>query len=132
MTVIRSNGAMTRDPSISAQIANRTKTDNDTAQIKQLAEEFESLFLGIVLKSMRDTVPKDGLINGGNAEDIYRSMLDTEYSKQMAQQRSTGLADNIEEYLLRAYKISDNPPDSIPIEAKSTAISLYDRVTRLK
>ncbi len=72
----------------------------DPAEIRKVAEEFESLFLGIVLKSMRDTVQKSGLIDGGNAEDIYRSMLDEEYSKMMAAQRHTGLADSIEASML--------------------------------
>lgn len=72
------------------------------AQIKKVSEEFESIFLGIVLKSMRDTVGKSGLVDGGNAEDIYRSMLDEEYAAQMAEQRSTGIADNIENFLLDA------------------------------
>ena len=132
MTTIRSTPPPGGGNAAPATNAKPSKTDNDTAQIKQLAEEFESLFIGIVLKSMRDTVPKDGMINGGNAEDIYRSMLDTEYSKQMAQQRSTGLANNIEEYLLKAYKTSNTPPAAIPIEAKSAALSVYDRATRLK
>src|SRR4051812_12965951 len=74
----------------------------DRAQIKQSAEDFESLFLNIVLKSMRDTVQKSGLIDGGNAEDIYKGMLDDEYAKSMASQRNTGLADNIEAFLLQA------------------------------
>lgn len=73
---------------------------DEKAQVKELANEFESLFLGIVLKSMRDTVSKSGLVDGGNAEDIYKSMLDTEYSKSMAAQRHTGIADNIEKFLL--------------------------------
>lgn len=75
---------------------------HDRATIKQAAEDFESLFLGIVLKSMRDTVQKSGLVDGGNAEDIYRGMLDSEYSKMMAEQRNTGLADHIEVFLLKA------------------------------
>ena len=77
-------------------------SDRDRATTKKAAEDFESLFLNIVLKSMRDTVQKSGLIDGGNAEDIYRSMLDDEYSKIMAAQRHTGLADNIEEFLLNS------------------------------
>lgn len=72
------------------------------AEVKKVAEEFESLFLNIVLKAMRDTVPKDSLISGGNAEDIYRSMLDEEYARIMATQRHTGLADTIEAFLLKA------------------------------
>lgn len=73
---------------------------NTEAEIKKVAEEFESLFLGLVLKSMRDTVQKSGLIDGGNAEDIYRSMLDTEYTKIMAEQRTTGIADNIQSFMM--------------------------------
>ncbi len=74
----------------------------DVAEIKKISDEFESMFLNLVMKSMRDTVQKSGLVDGGNAEDIYKSLLDDEYTKMMAQQRSTGIADNIEEFLLRA------------------------------
>jgi flagellar protein FlgJ len=88
----------------------RSRVDSrDRAQIKQSAEDFESLFLGIVLKSMRDTVQKSGLLDGGNAEDIYRSMLDDEYTKSMAAQRHTGLADNIEQFLLSAVASTTGP-----------------------
>ena len=69
------------------------------AKIKQLANEFESLFLEIVLKSMRETVQKSELVNGGNAEEIYRSMLDQEYAKNMAGMRQSGIGDAIEKQL---------------------------------
>lgn len=75
-------------------------TTQKNAEIRQLSEEFEALFLGMVLKSMRDSVQKSGLIDGGNAENIYRSMLDDEYAKQMATQHHTGLADKIAEFLI--------------------------------
>lgn len=69
-------------------------------QIKKLSEEFEAIFLEIVLKSMRDSIQKSELIDGGNGEEIFRSMLDTEYAKSLASQRSTGLAESIEKHLL--------------------------------
>ena len=69
-------------------------------QIKKLSEEFEAIFLEIVLKSMRDSVQKSDFIDGGNGEEIFRSMLDSEYSKSLASQRSTGLAESIEKHLL--------------------------------
>jgi flagellar protein FlgJ len=89
-------------------------TPHERSEIKRVADEFESLFLNLVLKSMRQTVPKSDLINGGNAEDIYKSMLDDEYAKMMAQQRSTGIADNIEEFLLRAQGSTRPSPPQIP------------------
>ena len=75
----------------------------DIKQIKELAGEFESIFTELVLKSMRNSVQKGGLIDGGNGEDIFKGMLDSEYSKAMADQRSSGIADSIEKHLLQAY-----------------------------
>ena len=72
----------------------------DRAAIAKLAEEFESIFTEIVLKSMRETVPDKGLIDGGNGEDVFRSMLDSEYAKSMAVQRRSGIADALERQLL--------------------------------
>ncbi len=83
------------------QVIERAQRDSvqDDEQIKKLASEFESLFLDIVMKSMRQSVMKSGLIDGGNAEDIYQSMLDAEYSKIMSQQGVSGLSKAIEKQL---------------------------------
>ena len=44
---------------------------------------------------------KGGLIDGGNGEDIFKGMLDSEYSKAMASQRSSGIADSIEKHFCK-------------------------------
>jgi flagellar protein FlgJ len=100
--------AMAKDEASLDKLRNAVNP-RDRQQIKQSAEDFESLFLNIVLKSMRDTVQKSGLIDGGNAEDIYKSMLDDEYSKMMATQRKTGLANEIERFLLTAVAATTKP-----------------------
>jgi len=82
----------------------------DRNQIKKSAEDFEAIFLEIFLKSMRTTVQKSGFIDGGNAEDIYRGMLDFEYSKAMAAQRGSGLAEAIERQMLRTAESVGSPP----------------------
>jgi flagellar protein FlgJ len=74
----------------------------DVAEIKKAAKEFESIFMNMMLESMRKTVPTDGLMGGGNAEDIYRSMLDSEYAKVLAEHQSSGLADTISRQLLES------------------------------
>jgi len=71
---------------------------DDKATIAKLSEEFESIFTEIMLKSMRDSVDKSGLIDGGNGEDVFKGMLDSEYSKSMAAQRQSGIADAIERH----------------------------------
>lgn len=94
------------DMSHSASVIEKQKNDlssgnlDSKEEIKKLSEQFESIFLGIVLKSMRKSVPDSGLVKKGNGEEIFRSMLDTEYSKSLAAQRTTGLAKSIENHLL--------------------------------
>lgn len=80
----------------------------DRSQIEKLSRDFEAIFVGIMLKSMRQAVPQSGFLDGGNAEDIYSSMLDAEYSSMMAEQSQAGLAKNIEEFLLRAANLDKN------------------------
>lgn len=93
------------------QLSNR-----DKGEIKKLANEFEAIFLQIMLKSMRDSVQKSELVDGGNGEDIFRTMLDSEYAKSMAEQRTSGIAQNIENQLLglNAYnKVANGLPGNL-------------------
>lgn len=85
----------TAGPAKSTQVSAK-----DVARVKQSAQEFEAIFLEMMLKTMRDSIEKSGLIDGGNAEKMYQSMLDSEYAKQMAAQSMTGIAGNIEQQLL--------------------------------
>ncbi len=98
------------------------KNINDKEQVKKLSEEFEAIFLEIVLKSMRESIPKSKLIDGGNGEEIFRSMLDSEYAKSLASQRSTGLADSIQSHLLGL--IAGGKPANI---IKSQVINRYQQ-----
>ncbi|WP_243370235.1 rod-binding protein [Geotalea sp. SG265] len=68
----------------------------------KVAKEFESLFVGMMLKSMRETVGGDTLTGGGHGEDVYRSLLDQEYAKAVAENGSLGLARIIEKQLTAA------------------------------
>jgi Rod binding domain-containing protein len=76
------------------------KSPENIAAIKKLSEDFEAIFVEIMLKSMRETVDKSKLTDGGNGEQIFQTMLDSEYAKILASQRSSGIADSIEKHLL--------------------------------
>jgi Rod binding domain-containing protein len=77
-----------------------------------------------MFKSMRSSVQKSGLIDGGNAEEIYTSMLDSEYAKQMSQQGASGLADMIERQLLQSMGVKSA---SSPELMKKAAVHNYER-----
>ncbi|EQA44244.1 rod binding protein [Leptospira broomii serovar Hurstbridge str. 5399] len=57
--------------------------------------EFESIFVKMVLKEMKATIHKSGLIDGGYAEEIFEDMLYDEYSKNLSANSSLGLAEQI-------------------------------------
>jgi flagellar protein FlgJ len=57
-----------------------------------VAAQFESLFLQMMLKSMRETVPDSGLL-GGASLDLYQDLFDRQISQDLGRQGSVGIAD---------------------------------------
>lgn len=78
---------------------------------RKVAREFESIFVGMMLKSMRDTVGEDQLMGGGHAEEMYRSLLDEEYAKAVAERGTLGLAGMVEKELLKGNGQGMTNPD---------------------
>lgn len=62
------------------------------ASLENACRDFESLFVKYMLQQMRQTVPQDGLFDGGQAEKLYTSMMDQEVAKEISEQRGIGLA----------------------------------------
>ncbi|MGJ4788188.1 rod-binding protein [Leptospira koniambonensis] len=74
--------------------------------------EFESMFVKMMLKEMKATVHKSGLIDGGYAEEIFEDMLYDEYSKNLSANSSLGLAEQIYQSL------SSNLPPISKLDSK--------------
>ena len=56
----------------------------DEARLRQVADQFESMFMTMLMKSMRETVPMSDLIDNKGEIKYYRQMLDEEMSRHMA------------------------------------------------
>ena len=77
-------------------------TEKQRQQAKKVAQDFEGLFVGMMMKSMRSTVGKDTLTGGGHGEDVYRSMLDQQYADASVKRGGgLGLAKLIEKDIIR-------------------------------
>ena len=63
----------------------------DEGKLKNACEDFESIFISQMLKEMRNSIPKSGLLDGGNEQDAYLSLFDEAFSKSMAQGGGIGL-----------------------------------------
>ncbi|QTP59507.1 flagellar assembly peptidoglycan hydrolase FlgJ [Billgrantia antri] len=70
-----------------------TARQDSAAGLRGAAQQFEALFLQMMLKSMRDTIPSGGLLDSQQGE-FYQSMLDQQWAQTMAG-RGVGLADHL-------------------------------------
>jgi len=105
------------------QLATRAKATNDQLtdarrkQLKKISQDFESLFTGMMLKSMRATVPEDKLTGGGKAEETYRYLLDQEYATAAAKRGgANSIASMVEKELLKRYAVPVKPTTATPSE----------------
>ena len=58
-------------------------------------QDFEAIFVKQMLKSMKNTINKNELLDGGFAEEIYDDMLYDEYAKKMVTTARFGIADTL-------------------------------------
>lgn len=74
----------------------RSQAGQDGKQaIKETAQQFESFFIGMMLKSMRETVDKSELSESA-AQDTFSGMFDKEVAHQMSRRGSLGIASMLE------------------------------------
>ena len=64
---------------------------NSPDALKAVAKQFEGLFMNMMMKSMRDATPKDGLLDNEQGK-MFTSMMDQQLSQNFAK-RGVGLAD---------------------------------------
>jgi peptidoglycan hydrolase FlgJ len=65
---------------------------NDPKAIRTVAEQFESMFTRMMLKSMRDASGPDPMF-GSSQEQMYQGMADDQLSVQLSKGKGLGLAD---------------------------------------
>ena len=69
----------------------RAARENSPEAIKAVAQQFESLMVNMMMKSMREATPKSGLFDNEQTR-LYMSLLDQQLSQSLAK-RGMGLAD---------------------------------------
>lgn len=71
-------------------------------QLKEVCAGFEAIFLNKMIKSMRESVPKDSLFGESNSMNIYKSMYDQALSDQLSKQSTSNIG--IKEFLFEQLK----------------------------
>lgn len=71
----------------------KAAAENDPAALREVANQFEALFLETLLKSMRDASLADPLFGDSDQLDMYQGMMDQQLAVEMASGKGIGLAD---------------------------------------
>ena len=82
------------------QALKRSAASNDPAAVRKVAQQFESMFTRMMLKSMRDAVGTDPIF-GSDQEKMYQGMYDDQLALQLSKGRGLGLADMLVKQLQR-------------------------------
>lgn len=80
-----------------ADLREKLKKDPQ-AGLQSAAQQFEAMFLQMVMKSMRDATPQDGMFDSDQSR-FYTSMLDQQLAQNMASGKGVGFARLIEQQL---------------------------------
>ena len=69
-----------------------TKKPDRAADLREVAEQFEAIFINQILKQARETKLADDLF-GSSATSTYEELLDTQTSEDIASHVKLGIAD---------------------------------------
>ncbi len=69
------------------------KNVKEDKALRESCQEFEAIFIKEMLKSMKSTVKKSGLIKENMGEKLFDDMLYDEYAEKMSNTSDFGIAD---------------------------------------
>lgn len=84
------------DKASSDDFENRLKNamnKQDDAGLKKACNDFEGIFLKMMYKQMKATVPKSELIESDYGKEVFDSMLDEKLMDEASQTQGMGLSD---------------------------------------
>lgn len=81
-----------KDFSLLQKKVGNIKDKEDDKKLMDVCREFESVFVHMMLKGMKKTVPEDGLIEKSQGTRIFEEMHLEELSKEMTKGDGIGIA----------------------------------------
>ncbi|MBU1264497.1 MAG: flagellar assembly peptidoglycan hydrolase FlgJ [Gammaproteobacteria bacterium] len=113
---------------LDVQGVNQLRLDAKNAtpeSLKQAAQQFEAVFMNMLMKSMREAAPQDGMLDSEQTR-MYTSMLDQQLTQRMAS-RGIGLAEVMVRQLSSALEVpppGEGATQSFPLNAPQAGADL--------
>lgn len=93
------------------------RSPKNMAALKKVGQDFEAQFLSQMLGHMFDGIKTDKMFGGGQAEDVYKSLMVDEYGKSIAKAGGIGIASQVvRSVLLQFQESGQNVQPSRPTE----------------
>lgn len=103
----------------------RGAENNDPEVLREVAGQFEALFIQSMLKSMRETSLGDPIFGQSEQHEMYQEMLDKQYALEMSGGRGIGLSDMLVRQLGGT---SPSPPQTEVVEMRLPPASVMKPV----
>ncbi len=98
------------------------------ANVKAVAQQVEGMFVQMMLKSMREALPKDGLFSSDQTR-LYTSMYDQQIAQHMSSGKGLGLADAMVKQMTSESQEPGEMPDQVPLKFDLETITRYQTQT---
>jgi len=85
-------------------------TRSTREKLMDKAEKLEGVFLGLLMKQMRETVPDYGFTKRSKGEEMFQARLDKKYAQILAKRKDFGLAEEIFQQL--SSQLTSSPGES--------------------
>ncbi len=92
-------------------VVNEAATSKEDQELKSACKGFEAMFLNMMYKQMRATVPADTLFGESNAKKVYQEMHDEKLMDSIADGGGVGLADMLYKQLSRSARTTSSTID---------------------
>ena len=83
-----------------------THTSHSHKQAREIANDFEAVFLSQMLQPMFEGIKPEAPFGGGNSEAMWRSMQIEEYGKAITRAGGIGIADNVFREILKLQEVN--------------------------
>ena len=84
-----------------AMLAGKTHGGMTAQRMRDVAEDFESVFIAEMIRPMFENVGAEAPFGGGAGEEIWRNMQVDEYGKAIAKSGGVGIADAVLDQMIR-------------------------------
>lgn len=88
--------------------------DSQEARLRKVAQQMEGVFVDQLFKAMRETVPQDGLTDGGPGEEMFQGMMDEHLAGMVPRQWEHGLGEALFRQLRGALQAAPAGPTATP------------------